>query len=295
MSISNLSFNFNFGELCRMWHEEYKMKTIGKLSLENLLSKFVWNLDIHPRVLLDRSEQIRDDVLFACIEAGYITKITKTNRYGTLTGYRLTVSAHRQFVEGQSGKQFVLGEENYKTVSIEQVEAEIAAYYASRAEIGEYYASVKNLLLISSSKTKRQDAELMPAIRRNDGPVYRCLRKLLRDDLYPVDEIGCLIISAKYGLITTQDDVEYYDQKMTPSRAKELREQIQSKLSCFLNSDLQDVFINLGKDYMPALEGFHWGGHRTLAASGRIGQKISQMRYWIMQIGYEERMNRLVR
>ena len=44
---------------------------------------------------------------------------------------------------------------------------------------------VKNLLLISCSQTKRQDAELMPAIERYDGPVYRCLRKLIRDELYP--------------------------------------------------------------------------------------------------------------
>ena len=109
-----------------------------------------------------------------------------------------------------------------------------------------------------------------------------------------VDEIGCLIISAKYGLITAQDCVEYYDQRMTPSRAVELREQIQSGLSRFLSGDLQQVFINLGKDYMLTLEGFHWGGHRTLEASGGIGQKTSQMRHWILQIGFQDRMNGLV-
>ena len=131
MYISNLSFNF--GELCRMWHEQHKMKTIGKLSLENLLSKFVWTcLNIHPRILLEIGLQLRDEVLLACIEAGYVTQITKTDRYGSLTGYRLTKSAHQQFVEGQSEKQFVFGEEKYRHVSIEQVEAEIDDYYASR-------------------------------------------------------------------------------------------------------------------------------------------------------------------
>ena len=153
---------------------------------------------------------------------------------------------------------------------------------------------VKNLLLISCSQTKRQDAKLMPAVERYDGPVYRCLRKLIRDELYPEDEIGCLIISAKYGLITAQDYVEYYDQRMTPSRAVELRDQVQSGLKRFLSSDLQQVFINLGKDYMLALEGFHWGGYSTMEASGGIGQKTSQMRHWILQIGFQDRMNGLV-
>ena len=130
MYISNLSFNF--GELCRMWHEQYKMKTIGKLSLENLLSKFVWTLNIHPQILLEIGLQLRDEVLFACIDAGYVTQITKTDGYGPLTGYRLTKCAHQQFVEGQSGKRFVFGE-NYRQVSIEQVEAEIDDYYTSRS------------------------------------------------------------------------------------------------------------------------------------------------------------------
>lgn len=152
---------------------------------------------------------------------------------------------------------------------------------------------MKYLLLISCSQRKKEDIELMPAIERYDGPVYRCLRKLMRDGFYPEDDIGCLIISAKYGLITSLASIENYDQRMTPARAVELREQVQSQLTLFLTSDLQQVFINLGKDYMLTLEGFHWGLHATMEASGGIGQKTSQMRHWILEVGFQDRMNRL--
>lgn len=130
----------------------------------------------------------------------------------------------------------------------------------------------------------------MPAIERYDGPVYRCLRKLIRDELYPIDDIGCLIISAKYGLITSQASIENYDQRMTPKRAEELREEVQLQLSRFLTKWTQQVFINLGKDYMQVLEGFHWGLTSTMEASGGIGQKTSQMRQWILNIEFQDRM-----
>ena len=153
---------------------------------------------------------------------------------------------------------------------------------------------MKNLLLISCSQRKRQDAELLPAIDRYDGPAYRCLRKMIRDETYPVDEIGCLIVSAKYGLITAQACIENYDQRMTPNRAVELREQIQSQLSRYLTRRIEQVFINLGKDYMLALEGFNWGLHSTLEASGGIGTRTSQMKHWILQVGFEDRIKGLV-
>ena len=153
---------------------------------------------------------------------------------------------------------------------------------------------MNRLLLISCSQRKREDEGLLPAIDRYDGPVYRCLRKMVRDETYPVDAIGCLIISAKYGLITAQACIEDYDQKMTPVRAAELQEDVQSGLSRYLSKRIEQVFINLGKDYMLALEGFHWGVCSTLEASGGIGMRTSQMKHWVLEVGFQERMGELV-
>ena len=153
---------------------------------------------------------------------------------------------------------------------------------------------MKNLLLISCSQKKREDEKLLPAIERYDGLVYRCLRKMIRDEIYPEDDIGCLIISAKYGLITAQACIENYDQCMTPERAKELREQIQSQMSRYLTQRIEQVFINLGKDDMLTLEGFHWGLHATVEASGTIELKTSQMKEWILQIAFQERLGGLI-
>lgn len=153
---------------------------------------------------------------------------------------------------------------------------------------------MNKLLLISCSQRKREDAGLLPAIDRYDGPVYRCLRKMIREETYPVDEIGCLIISAKYGLITTQACIEDYDQKMTADRAAELRDAVQSSLSRFLSKRIEQVFINLGKDYMLALDGFHWGTYPTMEASGGIGMRTSQMKHWILRVGFQDRMGGLV-
>ena len=153
---------------------------------------------------------------------------------------------------------------------------------------------MNKLLLISCSQRKREDEGLLPAIERYDGPVYRCLRKMIREETYPVDEIGCLIISAKYGLITAQACIEFYDQKMTAARAVELRYEVQQSLSRYLSNRIEQVFINLGKDYMDTLEGFNWGVYPTLEASGGIGMRTSQMKYWILQVGFEDRMKGLV-
>ena len=153
---------------------------------------------------------------------------------------------------------------------------------------------MNKLLLIGCSQHKREDEGLLPAIDRYDGPAYRCLRKMIREETYPVDEIGCLIISAKYGLITAQACIEDYDQKMTPGRAAELRDDVQSGLSRYVSKRIEQVFINLGKDYMLALDGFDWGVCPTLEASGGIGMRTSQMKHWILQVRFQERMRGLV-
>ena len=146
---------------------------------------------------------------------------------------------------------------------------------------------MKNLLLISCSQRKVETPAEIPAIDRYDGPVYRCLRKFVREGRFPEDDIGVLIVSAKYGLITPQTCIENYDQRMTSERAQDLLIGVQKGIEWYMHPTQgwhDQVFINLGKLYMETLEGFNWGLHSTLEASGGIGQRTSHMKHWIEQI-----------
>ena len=137
------------------------------------------------------------------------------------------------------------------------------------------------LLLISCSQRKVESPEPLMAIDRYDGPTYRTLRKAIDADRIP-ENLHVLIISAKHGLIPWQQSIEPYDQCMTPERADVLRPGIQRELIEVLSEKrYAEVFMNLGKTYMRTLEGFHWGLHTTLEASGGIGLKTSQMKAWL--------------
>lgn len=140
---------------------------------------------------------------------------------------------------------------------------------------------MKHLLLISCSKRKSKEGWRIPAIERYDGPVFQCLRKMMREGIYPINT-SCLIISAKYGLITTQDLIETYNEKMSPIRAIKLQTEVQYRLSRHITNQTEQIFINLGKDYMLTLEGFNWKTYYTLEASGGIGMRTSQMKHWLL-------------
>ena len=139
------------------------------------------------------------------------------------------------------------------------------------------------LLLISCSERKVLTPEPLPAIDRYDGPTYRTLRKMRREGDLPAG-LEILIISAKYGLLPSDAPIEDYNRRMTPLRASQLRPIIQEELQSWMDrtqGGYDQVFINLGKDYMRTLQGFHWGLTTTFCASGGIGQRVSQMKTWL--------------
>ena len=160
---------------------------------------------------------------------------------------------------------------------------------------------MRYLLLISCSQRKHEKPESCAAIDVYDGPLYRMLRKLRREQGIPKN-LDVLIISAKYGLIYEQTHIDIYDQKMTPQRATHLRSGVKQKLSKWIEtkrwitgtiSGYDQVFINLGKVYMQTLEGFHWGFHlgfvSILEASGGIGQRVSQTKTWLARINQADK------
>lgn len=143
-----------------------------------------------------------------------------------------------------------------------------------------------NLLLISCSQRKK-NVNSARAIDLYDGPYYQILRKLRRIGEYPTN-LDVYIISAKYGLISENTVIEYYDQKMTDKRANELSVPISTLLQEKLTrTHYETIFINLGKTYLLSVADLDKIVPRTtkvIYAKGEIGQRMSSMKRWIQSL-----------
>jgi hypothetical protein len=147
------------------------------------------------------------------------------------------------------------------------------------------------LLILGCSRRKRPDPGLLPAIERYDGVNFRVLKKARREDYWP-DGLRVLILSAKYGLLEAEDPIENYNLRMTRERARIFRDSVGRRLREVLcEADWKSVFISLGGDYRPAIEDaselLH-SGRSVLYAEGGIGQKMAQMKKWLLIIGRED-------
>jgi len=147
----------------------------------------------------------------------------------------------------------------------------------------------KYLLLLPCSKTKKPLLEA-PAIEVYDGPFYRVIKKNRPKNL------DIEILSAKYGLINSKDIISYYDQIMTIERAEELSSSIKIKLEKILTENYAEVFINLGKTYILALEkskdmldeyDIRWG-------HGQIGERLHQLKNWVNVVNVIKKENKAI-
>ena len=142
----------------------------------------------------------------------------------------------------------------------------------------------KYLLLVSCSQRKYSGAGSLPAIERYDGVNFRVLRKAQREG-YFAKNLDVLILSAKYGLIESDYPIEDYECKMTEGRALILQSEVSSSLDLHLcRKDYREIFINLGKTYLIAIElsdGIRMAGQSVLYPTGGIGSKMSQMKQWL--------------
>jgi len=145
----------------------------------------------------------------------------------------------------------------------------------------------KYLLVISCSQEKLDVSNPASAFELYNGPLYKSIRKMRKENNFPKD-VDILIISAKYGVLGFYDLIERYDQRMTKERANELKPHVFNALkNYFKDKQYKEIFINLGKDYLPVLDGLENiipKGARILYAKGRIGQKLKQTRDWLLNL-----------
>lgn len=156
------------------------------------------------------------------------------------------------------------------------------------------------LLVLGCSQKKDTSPYSMKSLDRYDGVNFKVLKKMQRERTLP-DNMDIVIISAKYGFLKADTPIDNYDMRMTPQRAQELRPSIIENMKLLISEKkYEEIFINLGKDYLPAIEGLEDIVTCPLVyARGRIGEKMRDMKKWIKRTGlqsaYQKTLTDLIR
>lgn len=139
----------------------------------------------------------------------------------------------------------------------------------------------QKLLLIACSNRKVRTKGLLPAIERYDGVTYRVIRKAMREGYFPAN-VDIKILSAKFGLIDAKTRIPDYDQRMDQGRAKQLQSQVQHELKKQCARKYAGIYIDLGKDYLIALDDFAFPQNTIIKlASGKIGIRLGKLKRWL--------------
>ncbi len=142
---------------------------------------------------------------------------------------------------------------------------------------------VGHLLILACSKTKNDRRVPAPAVSLYDGGSFQVLRKFFREYGWPPG-LDVRILSSKYGLVRATDLIELYDQRMSAQAALALRSEVLSQLRNRPRPD--SVFISLGKDYLPAVQGVEdiFPGSRIEYARGPIGLRKQALKQWLLRL-----------
>jgi hypothetical protein len=126
----------------------------------------------------------------------------------------------------------------------------------------------------------------MKAIERYTGVFFNVLKK----NNPGLKDLDVIIISAKYGFLLPGTQIENYDMKMTRKRAFELRDEITYEFQNFFkNRHYNEIFFNLSKYYSKATYYCSGArGKRWVVAKGGIGERMAQMKKWLLRITKKE-------
>ena len=145
---------------------------------------------------------------------------------------------------------------------------------------------MSRLLIIACSQRKSKAKGLVRAIDRYDGPAFLVLRKYLRD--IEAEPLEIVILSAKFGLIASDEEIPNYDCRLTRNAATKLQPKIREALRSVLNRKLwKTVGICAGADYRIAL-----GKITDLVAAsvplkfveGGQGSRLRALRNWLHSV-----------
>lgn len=137
-----------------------------------------------------------------------------------------------------------------------------------------------HLLILACSQRKKESSATALAVHLYDGVNFRVLRKVLLERGWPPG-LQIKILSAKYGLIDARTPIEPYDQRLDKDAAARINARTLAQLTNVASPAA--VFVNLGKDYLPAVDGLEgvFPGSEITFAEGPIGMKMSAMKRWL--------------
>lgn len=141
------------------------------------------------------------------------------------------------------------------------------------------------LLIVGCSSSKNTSPLPMKALDRYEGTNFKVIKKFNREKGLPTN-VDIVIISAQYGLITQDAVIEPYDLRMTRKQAEILHAEVMTSLKDLISKKVyKEIFVILGKDYMPAIEGIERiAPCPVLYARGRIGEKMAALKKWLNMI-----------
>ncbi len=110
------------------------------------------------------------------------------------------------------------------------------------------------LLIQGCSKSKNAPGEPVEALDLYSGYFFKIIKKAIRDGDFN-KRIDIWILSAKYGLIEDETEIQHYDRRMDSKRAAELAPQVSEDLEHKGVGEYDTVVVNVGNDYRDALSG----------------------------------------
>ena len=137
-----------------------------------------------------------------------------------------------------------------------------------------------HLLILGCSDRKIENLSQAPALEVYDGPNFRVLRKFLREKGWPPGLI-IKIISAEHKIIDATTLIEPYDKRLDKETAQKMKQRVKyhlEKIEC-----PESVFINMGKNYLPAIYPIEalFTADKVKYAEGGIGKKQQAMKQWL--------------
>jgi hypothetical protein len=145
------------------------------------------------------------------------------------------------------------------------------------------------MLIASCSMRKRALAAglRMVAGELYDGVAFRTIRAW--KSRHPSAPLTVFILSAKYGLVCWNTLLETYDLRMTKERATQLKPQVESMLTSLPIADVENLYMELGRDYLVALPDMRrlCPHARITVGQGKIGQRMRGLRAWLESSGVE--------
>lgn len=146
-------------------------------------------------------------------------------------------------------------------------------------------ASNLRLLILSCSRRKCSTPGFLPALERYDGPVFRVMNKFMRMHPFGAQSLDVYILSAKFGLIPSNQLIPNYDYRVTMQRVGELQPPTLTILKRILiDRQYGELFISMGKDYLRVLEGYEFiipDNLEVIISTGAMGRKQAELRNWL--------------